>query len=126
VNYSETLGSVSGGQSSRQNSLTAAASKLYSQVKKMPAHGSSRSALKLFPRTNDMKRLLDIFIPGVKRTFLQLGAIAVATGLHAEDGSELMAQDMQAGGGYSKSIEGVAMQKLCAATKGQAQKFWND
>jgi hypothetical protein len=47
ANYSGTLGSVSGGQSSRQNSLTAAASKLYSQVKKMPAHDSSRSALKL-------------------------------------------------------------------------------
>ena len=30
-----------------------------------------------------------------------------------------MVQDMQAGGGYSKSIEGVAMQKLCAATKGK-------
>jgi hypothetical protein len=72
-----------------------------------------------------MKRALDVLAtPGVKRTFLPLGAIAVATGLHAKDGSEppsseLETQDMQACGGYNKSIEGMAMQKLSAATKGK-------
>jgi hypothetical protein len=65
ANYSGTLGSVSGGQSSRQSTLTQAASKLYSQVKKIEAHDSSRSSPKLLSRTNDMKRLLDIFNPGV-------------------------------------------------------------
>jgi hypothetical protein len=92
-------------------------------VKKIKAHaGLSRASPKLLPRTNDMKRPLDIFTPGVKRTFLQLGAIAiaaVATGLHDEDGfaSSKATQDMQAGGGYNKSIEGMAMQKMSAATK---------
>jgi hypothetical protein len=119
VNYSETLGSVSGRQSCRFYTPTTAASKLYSQVKVIEAHGSSRSSPKLLPRTNGMKRLLDIFTPGVKRTFLQLGAIAVATDLHDEDGFELKSQDMQASGGYKKSIEGMASQKLCAAIKGK-------
>jgi hypothetical protein len=69
-----------------------------------------------------MKRILDVFTTGVKRTFLQLGAIAVATGLHATDGLELESQDMQAGGGYNKSIEGMAMQYAeaeCRSTKGK-------
>jgi hypothetical protein len=66
-----------------------------------------------------VKRLLDVFTPGVKRTFLQLGAIAVATDLHDQDGFKLQSKDMQAGGGYNKSIEGMASQKLSAATKGK-------
>jgi hypothetical protein len=67
-----------------------------------------------------MKRpLLDVFTPGVKRTFLQLGAIGVATGLRGPDGYMLETQDMQSRGGYSKSIEGMAMEKMCAATKGK-------
>jgi hypothetical protein len=35
---------------------------------------------------------------------------------------------MQAGGGYNKSIEGMAMQKMSAATKSKlrAQSLWND
>jgi hypothetical protein len=59
-----------------------------------------------------MKRLLDVYTPGVKR-------IAVATGLHDQDGFKPQSQGMQAGGGYSKSIEGMASQKLSAATKGK-------
>jgi hypothetical protein len=39
VNSSETLGSVSNGQSSRQSTPTQAASTLYSQVKEIKAHG---------------------------------------------------------------------------------------
>jgi hypothetical protein len=66
-----------------------------------------------------MKRLLDVFTPGVKRNFLQLGAIAVATDLHDQDGYKLKSQDMQAGGGYNNSIEGMVSQKLSAATKGK-------
>jgi hypothetical protein len=45
VNYSETLGSVSGGQSCRQNTPTAAASNLYSQTKKIKSHDSHHAAL---------------------------------------------------------------------------------
>jgi hypothetical protein len=40
--------------------------------------------------------------------------------LALKDGPELESQDMQAGGGYNNSIEGMAMmQKLSAATKGK-------
>ena len=119
VNYSKTLGSKSGGQASRQYSLTMGAAELYKEVKVIEAHDSTRSSPKLLTRTTDMKRLLDVFTPGVKRTFLQLGAIAVATDLHDQDGYKLKSQDMQAGGGYNKSIEGMVSQKLSAATKGK-------
>jgi hypothetical protein len=72
-----------------------------------------------------MKRLLDVFTPGVKRTFLQLDAIAVATDLHDQDGFKPQSQHMQVGGGYNKSIEGMASQKLSAATKGKlSQSLW--
>ena len=46
VNCSETLGSKSGGQASRQYALTTAASKVYSQTKKIEAPGSSKSSPK--------------------------------------------------------------------------------
>ena len=119
VNYSETLGSKIGGQASRQQTLTESASKLYSQTKLIKAHDSTKDSPKLLPRNNDMNRLLDVYTPGVKRTFLQFGAIAVATDLRDPDGAELKEGDLQAKGGYSKSIEGMASQKLCAATKGK-------
>jgi hypothetical protein len=119
VNCSETLGSKSGGQASRQYALTTAASKVYSQTKKIEASGSSKSSPKLLPLTSDMKRLLGVLIPGLKCTFLQLGAIGVATGLCDPDGFKLETQDMQAHGGYNKSIEGMAMEKVSAATEGK-------
>jgi hypothetical protein len=80
--------------------LTNAASILHSQTKKIKAHDSTKSSPKLFPRTSDMKGLLDVFIPGVKRTFLQLGAIGVAKGIRDPDGFEPETQDMEACGGY--------------------------
>jgi hypothetical protein len=66
--------------------LTPAGSNLYSQTKKVEASDYSKSSPKLLPLTSDMEGLLDIFIPGVKSTFLQLGGIGVAAGLRDEDG----------------------------------------
>ena len=65
VNSSETLGSVRGGQRSRQYTLTPAGADLYKEVKVIEAHDSSQSSPKLLPRTNGMKRLLDVYTPGV-------------------------------------------------------------
>ena len=55
VNSSETLGSTTGGQASRQYTLTKAASELYKEVKVIAAHDSSQFSPKLLPRTNDVE-----------------------------------------------------------------------
>jgi hypothetical protein len=102
VNSSETLGSVRGGQKSRQYTLALAGADLYKEVEVIEAHDSSQSSPKLLPRTNGMKRLLGVVTPGVKRTFLQLDAIAVATGLYDQDGFKLKSK-------------GIKILKHCAA-----------